>query len=158
MLSPKQVSLQVLTGHWNGNLPVDPVAIAKKLGVSVNPVCDSAYSGKAYLERGIRIIEYNGADPVLRQRFAIAHALGHHLLTHTDETHSFDDDPSKFSLHVASHQEAEANQFAAELLMPEMAVEHLIFKKNITSLDELAKLFSVSTVAIQYRLKMLGLL
>lgn len=156
--SPTQKARQVLINHWDGELPIDPAAIAGKLGISVKPVTGCDYSGKAYQEDGSWVIEYNDSESNLRQRFTIAHELGHHLMSHTDATHQFRDDPSKFNLNVAIPEETQANKFAAELLMPKLAIEHFVFNENISSLNKLAELFSVSTVAMQYRLKNLGLL
>lgn len=156
--SPTQKARQVLINHWDGELPIDPAALAGKLGIFVKPVTGCDYSGKAYQEEGSGIIEYNDSESKLRQRFTIAHELGHHVMSHTDATHQFRDDPSKFNLNVAIPAETQANKFAAELLMPKLAIEHFVFNEKISSLKTLAELFSVSTVAMQYRLKNLGLL
>lgn len=158
MSSPAQTAKQVLTEYWDGNLPVDPVSLAQKMDIAVKPVSGADYSGKAYQQDDTRCIEYNDSESLMRQRFTIAHELGHHLLAHTDANHQFRDDPSKFNLNVAIPEETQANKFAAELLMPKLAIEHFIFNEKISSLNELAKRFSVSTVAMQYRLKNLGFL
>lgn len=158
MSSPAQAAKQVLTEYWDGRLPIDPAAFARKMGIAVEPISGADYSGKAYQQDDTRYIEYNDTESALRQRFTIAHELGHHLLAHTDASHQFRDDSSKFNLNVAIPEETQANKFAAELLMPKLAIEHFIFNENISSLDELAKRFSVSTVAMQFRLKNLGLL
>lgn len=155
---PDQAAQQVLLENWDGTFPVDPRAVAEKAGISIRPVSSRDYSGRAYIENGVQVIEFNTSDSSLRQRFTIAHELGHHALHHTEAGHRFRDDPSKFSLNVVSPKETAANKFAAELLMPELAVKHFVINKNITSLEELAKLFSVSTVAMKFRLKNLGLL
>lgn len=62
------------------------------------------------------------------------------------------------------YEEAQANRFAAELLMPRSTVEHL-FKENFNRatnelllLRLLANAFEVSSSAIQYRLVNLGLM
>lgn len=155
---PDQAAQQALLEYWDGSFPVDPRALAEKVGIAVRPVSNQNYSGKAYIENDVPVIEYNRSDSFLRQRFTIAHELGHHALNHTQAGHRFRDDPSKFSLNVVSPKETAANKFAAELLMPELAVKHFVINKNITSLDQLAELFSVSTVAMKFRLKNLGLL
>ena len=158
MNSTTQKALQVLIDDWDGLFPVNPVAIAKKAGINVKAVRDLGYSGKAFIKDGVPVIEYNDSDSDLRKRFTVAHELGHHLLNHTDSGHQFRDDPKAFSINVPSSTEVEANKFAAELLMPEVAVKHFVFKEGITSLPELAERFAVSTVAMQFRLKNLGLL
>lgn len=157
---PVKKAKQVLTECWDGLLPVSPKKIAEKVGVSVRAAANNEpYSGKAFLENEIKVIEYKSSEIPLRQRFTIAHELAHHMLGHTNEGHKyreFQDDVSKFNLREADPFEIQANKFAAELLMPKEAVEYLIMEKNITSLNKLAELFQVSTVAMKYRLTNLG--
>jgi len=158
MSSPATTANRVLTQYWDGQLPIDPASLAQKMGVTVKPIRGADYSGKAYQDHNTCYIDYNDSESALRQRFTIAHELGHHLLNHTDATHQFRDSPKDFALNVVSPVETEANKFAAELLMPKFAVEHFILNKGISSIPKLANLFSVSTVAMHYRLKNLGLL
>lgn len=99
-----------------------------------------------------------------RERFTIAHELGHFLL-HSEESISssnFFVCRTKDIHNAASHQnkrgkESEANRFAAELLMPKQLVEQLAhqWKANI---PKMANLFDVSTEAMGIRLTQLGFL
>ncbi|MBV8368568.1 MAG: ImmA/IrrE family metallo-endopeptidase [Candidatus Eremiobacteraeota bacterium] len=110
-------------------------------------------------------------DDDVRQRFTIAHELGHFrlhvgrpLLLETSATH-FSLNERRTGGEVPSpYEEAQANRFAAELLMPRSTVEHL-FKENFNRatnelllLRLLANAFEVSSSAIQYRLVNLGLM
>jgi Zn-dependent peptidase ImmA (M78 family) len=156
--NPTVKAREVLAKYWDGELPIDPSAIAKKMGIVVTPVTCCGYSGKAFQEDDQAVIEYDRDEYSLRQRFTIAHELGHHVLGHTGNGHQFRDEASKFNLNVPIPEESQANKFAAELLAPEMAIKHLIFKEKINSLTKLAEKFSVSTVAMKYRLTNLGLL
>ncbi len=67
-------------------------------------------------------IMINASHPPPLQRFTAAHELGHHLLGHSD---SFDDAQSIVDGGGADDpKEVAAQTFAANLLMPIMAVEH----------------------------------
>ncbi len=103
-----------------------------------------------------------------RQRFTIAHELGHYMLNHQRQG-VFVDTPEKyFTLFRDSNsskgedfQEREANAFAAALLMPLDLVREgtgYISRSNITRnedfdlVSELARRFYVSNLAMSYRL------
>lgn len=156
--NPTVKAREVLAKYWDGGLPIDPRAIAEKMGITVKPVTCCGYSGKAFHKNDQAVIEYDENEFSLRQRFTIAHELGHHVLGHTASGHQYRDEANKFSVHVPIPEESQANKFAAELLAPEMGIKHFIFKENINSLDKLAEKFSISTVAMKYRLTNLGLL
>lgn len=150
---PIGVAQWYLDRYWNRQLPVDPVAIAQAAGVRVfqNPNL-APLSGCFYDEDG-PVIEFNGREPLVRQRFTVAHELGHHALGHGPR---FRDPSENFSLTAYDSKEVAANQFAAELLMPADVINHLIMKRKITDFDRLAALFNTSGVAMQFRLKNLG--
>ena len=80
----------------------------------------------------------------MRQRFSVAHELGH-LLLHPE--------PAPGS----RVHEREANTFAAELLMPADEIrDHLPTPVDITALKETADGYGVSVAALAYRGKDLG--
>lgn len=88
-------------------------------------------------------IGYNKAQHPHRQRFTIAHEIGHLLLGHTGENFILD-------LNSKKPEEIEANQFAAELLMPlEMLKKDLQNKKNA---KDIAKEYNVSEETVWWRL------
>lgn len=105
---------------------------------------------------GIQIIEnkkasigYNQTQHPYRQRFTVAHEIGHLLLGHTEKNFILD-------LNSKKPEEIEANQFAAELLIP------LFFLKSDIKRDKdskiLAKKYWVSEEAMWWRLMDLKLL
>ena len=88
-------------------------------------------------------IGYNKAQHPHRQRFTVAHEIGHLLLGHTGKNFILD-------LNSKKPEEIEANQFAAELLMPlEMLKKDLQSKKNA---KDIAKEYNVSEEAVWWRL------
>ena len=152
----------VLKRHWDYKLPVKPKRIARSLGLDVRrfPMSDiddrhpdHGLSGKFEMEGKVPVCYYNPDEPKVRQRFTIAHEIGHFVLGHGN---SFRDPVSNFSRDGYDYREVQANQFAAQLLMPEIAINYMIQKRNVTRLKELAEIFSVSQVAMDYRLQNLG--
>ncbi len=147
-----------LDDYWDGILPVDPGAIARAAGVAV--IADPALlaeglSGKYAVESGHPTIRYNPNESRVRQRFTIAHELGHHALGHPE---SYRDPAANFSSLSYDPAEAAANRFAAQLLMPREILLFKIGEMRSPRLAELAEAFDVSQFAMQYRLKRLGLL
>lgn len=144
----------LLANYWNGQLPVDPEAIARACGVRVDPKfgLDGA-SGMFEFTGDVPVISYSVIESKVRQRFTIAHELGHWALSHG---RSFRDEPSNFSTTSYSPKERAANQFAAELLMPADAVNVAISQQRISDIGQLARMFNVSQIAMTYRLQNLG--
>jgi Zn-dependent peptidase ImmA (M78 family) len=88
-------------------------------------------------------IGYNQSQHPHRQRFTVAHEIGHLLLGHTGKNFILD-------LNSKKPEEIEANQFAAELLMPlEMIKKDLQNKKKA---KDIANKYNVSEEAVWWRL------
>jgi hypothetical protein len=108
----------------------------------------------------------NADDILARRRFTAAHELGHFVL-HRGEMERFrldTDDTLKESEPVKDPKEAEANRFAAELLMPEEVIreraaelmkEHTGCPRLVLAY-RLASELLVSREAMRYRLNTLG--
>lgn len=165
---------KVLDLCWDGRLPVDPKELAENLLVrdysqedgDKIPVVVKARSsinlrgasGQARLvddeEDGwVYVCEFNRDEISYRNRFTIAHELGHVVLGHVTDVRSpkrdttfTNDDPD----------ERYANAFAAALLMPEKFVRKLY--RSARNIQELADAFGVSTAAMNFRLKNLGII
>jgi len=92
-----------------------------------------------------------------RKRYVLAHELGHMLL-HSDHTASFTDDDSTLEGYKRGPQEKEANDFAAELLMPADKFSKACEKKkfNPQLLFDLANRFNTSITSTVYRYIDLG--
>jgi Zn-dependent peptidase ImmA (M78 family) len=88
----------------------------------------------------------------LKKRFVLAHELGH-LLLHKEDCISFSDDYRTLEAMRSGTQEAEANEFATELLMPTIEFFKFIYLKKFTPglLRELAEKFQTSITSIVYR-------
>ena len=101
--------------------PVDVNRIADFLGFIVIPFdFPDSVSGLTFIEGDVKSIGVNMNHASARQRFSIAHELGHYLSGHEAYDHSktqVEVGPTFLNPH--NRQESEANEFAAELLMPE---------------------------------------
>lgn len=96
------------------------------------------------------IIGYNENASVTRQRFSVAHELGHLHMGHLHGQSSID-------LDSKDNDEIEANAFATELLMPQAPLTKDI-KSGIKDPETLAKRYQVSPEAMWWRLSKTGLI
>jgi len=156
-------AIKEVLAHPNAALRPLPVAeIARQRGIEVvfDPL-ESAedVSGFYFREGERRVIGVNSAHPSVRQRFTIAHELGHALLhdnegLHLDQAFKFRDRRSELAI---DREEIDANAFAAGVLMPEDDVWDAIDRFAIDFLDDrtmraAARHFGVSVQALSYRL------
>ncbi|NKB78045.1 MAG: ImmA/IrrE family metallo-endopeptidase [Gammaproteobacteria bacterium] len=161
----RMTASDVLSQHWDGYLHVCPKKIAQSMGVTLKEFdaaiqldrnhVDHGLSGKFEFEGDTPVCYYNSSEPLLRQNFTIAHELGHYALGHGK---SFRDPVSNFSSRGNEFKEIQANDFAAQLLMPKSQVLGYIRERGIVDIGKLADIFKVSQVAMKYRLKNLGVL
>lgn len=145
-------------------VPVESLAALVNAEITFEPF-DGALSGMVYRrEDGNAIIGVNSLHPPNRRRFTVAHELGH-LLLHGDELHIDEGFPFAFRDEVSSlavdPAEIEANQFAAELLMPQEWLASEIHGQHLDIESEeviaaLAKKFGVSLQSMTHRLTNLG--
>lgn len=119
-----------------------------------------------------RVIRINMYEPLVRQRFTIAHEIGHILLGHDGISYR-DPNYQKYNDFIKRMNEVNANSFAAELLMPEnllrKALENTMFELNYDSdqkfsdsdidylAENTAKKMLVSVESFKYRLKNLNI-
>ena len=147
-------------------IPVDVERVAEHLGLKiiVQPL-DDEYSG--YLTVKEKNIVVNSAHSPVRQRFTIAHEIGHFQLhCQQADTPMFVDKTVYFRApqfsDEARAQEREANYFAAELLMPEESLAEYLDAHPMNAsaysreVRELADKFKVSKQAMEFRLRDLG--
>lgn len=163
----EQKARDILRQHGLETIPINPVSLANQLGIQVNNAKFNNDTIAAMIaKRGDNLmLLVNQDDPPYRKRFSIAHELGHHFL-HLISDGEFVDKESDLFRGVEfedskafldrDRQEVQANIFAAALLMPEDMVREEF--KNVSSVDELAIKFGVSSQAMAIRLTILGLI
>ncbi|MBB6611788.1 ImmA/IrrE family metallo-endopeptidase [Pontibacter sp. Tf4] len=172
---------ELLTDLKITQAPVPVRKIAKALGLSIKAYdLGDGVSGALLLDNDKAIIGVNPSESRERTRFTIAHEIGHYSLHKSSSALFVDKDGliqkiEEDGVRVLFRDgksssgevkiEREANAFAAALLMPVN-----LLKKEINSLDldnykhdeeiinELARRFKVSTIAMTYRLTNLGVL
>lgn len=165
----ERTALAVLEAHWpEGTFPVDPVAIAKRVGLEVYTAqLGDDISGMLLKEQGEAARIYVDVDDVhTRQRFTVAHELGHYFdreqdgLLGDDCEGGRESDVSSFGFvdyrkGGFTLQEFFANEFAGHLLMPASEVQRLC--DDETPLATMQAHFGVSMEAMRIRLKRLNL-
>lgn len=168
LLRPEAEALAILESVKATSFPVDVVEIALGLGLFVAPVdLGDDVSGMLVMNEGGGAIGYNPQHSSARQRFTIAHELGHYIL-HREEAPLFIDKQysvvfrDERSSTGADKREREANAFASALLMPEGPLRSAATKVGFDLADDaaltsLARQFGVSKQALSYRLAGLGL-
>lgn len=146
------VARTLLDEYWDYEIPISPEDFAEKLGLSVVQSSDMG-TKSGYFDSKSRTIYVNANDCDERRRFTIAHELGHFCLHHGS---SLRDTSNLNWLAINPEHERAANQFAAELLMPAIAIKAMIEVRNIKDPIALRQAFGVSSQALYYRLKNLG--
>ena len=165
---PCQQAQDILSRLAIKSLPTPVEKIAKLLGAQVRfAAFDNELSGMIYIKEGLPIIGVNALHHPNRQRFTIAHEIGHlelHRGLITTTVHVDKDFPALLrSAHSAlgtEKIEIEANQFESALLMPVKLIEEVLAGRQFDiddegPLEELAKRFKVSKQALAYRIRSL---
>ena len=144
------------------NVPVDLEKIATSLGLTIEyQPLDGEISGCLIRnENGGATIGINSLEHPNRQRFTLAHEIGHYIL-HKEESTFIDRKfyRSSNSKDGKRAEEIEANDFAGQLLMPEefliKDIEELQKSQdaeNGNAIEGLAKKYKVSKQALMFRL------
>lgn len=169
--NPEQMAEQLLQEQGIDRPPVPVERLAKRLGIQVvyEPF-DGEVSGMLVQEQtdGPPIVVVNSLNAAVRQRFTVAHELGHHLLhghgVYVDRPLAVKFRDTQSSLAI-DPEEIQANRFAAALLMPRDWVirdaDHLLARQRDIPdeelIERLAKEYRVSRQAMEFRLANLGI-
>jgi len=145
-------------------VPVDTIALAMGLDVRYAPTSDDV-SGALIRDGKNAIIAVNSAHHENRQRFTIAHEIGHFIL-HKRARRHFDEDfridyRNTVSSSATQRDEIDANRFAAALLMPERFLRKDLLRMKVdldpdSMIQALAVRYKVSSRAMELRLLNLG--
>lgn len=130
--------------------PINLDKIIKQSGLSIKkgPFDDPNIMGMYDRKQGIILLSEN--DNLVRRIFTAAHELGHYYL-HKDKPNEIFFRKDFYLLDDNDKaQEQEANWFAASLLMPREMFSFFYKKMNI---EQLVKVFHVSSTAVYFRIK-----
>jgi Zn-dependent peptidase ImmA (M78 family) len=135
--------------------PVPIEDLVMGCGVQVLPWDFQNIDGVVVELDGGAVIWVNETQAKTRQRFTLAHELGHHLLRHVDAFHldlGGELAPSATGRNPGYDWRAErsANEFAANLLMPATMIRRAA--TTTTEVGALASRFKVSPAAMGFRL------
>ena len=134
--------------------PLDVIGLASSIGLSIEylPLTPDI-SGFLKRKGQSWTIGVNSLHHPNRQRFTIAHELGHYFL-HRD--HGDFEDRALFRKEMQyDHREFEANNFASKLLMPENEFRAQVIRYP-ANVDSVARHFGVSKAAATFRADSLG--
>ena len=163
----EDLTSEILMNNVMYKIPVDVIKIANSNDIKVyEGDLDKKISGAIRYKKDENEFEIlvNKNDMKSRQRFTVAHELGHYFL-HRDflkdeEIHidimyrTINND--KVNLEEIKRREKEVDYFAGALLMNRTLLEKM--HKENSSIKELAEIFDVSISAMTVRLDILGLL
>lgn len=140
--------------------PIKMSALAGEFGLTVNastlPAGISGQISPLAAGDGRFLIRVNRHEPKVRQRFTVAHEIGHYLLHRELIKDGLMDDVLYRSLTLSNEQEAQANRLAADILMPPKLVVRVSNDLQSAGVDRsarvLAEAFEVSEAAMKIRL------
>ena len=138
-------------------VPLNVAAVAEKVGIRIEYVSlKNGLSGILYKdeEDDSWVVQVNEDHHPNRQRYTIAHELGHFCL-HRHLRRRFED-KIFFRGGEANKPEWQANDFASAILMPEDKFREMV-RSGVSKVEVLAKEFKVSTLALRIRAKNLGI-
>jgi hypothetical protein len=137
--------------------PVMLGPIAKELGIPVKIIpLGKSIAGQIMRDplnggRAGFSIWINSDESKHRQKFTLAHELAHYIL-HRDLIDSGVVDDTMYRSDLNSTFETQANQLAADILMPIRLIKKYREQHPASDFKELAKLFDVSEQAMKIRL------
>lgn len=158
MASPEEIEI---IEKYKLSVPVKVGALAAELGLGVvrstlQPGISGQIGPSGEYPAGF-LIKVNRHESKSRQRFTIAHEIGHYIL-HRERIGLGITDTVLYRSKLSSNLEVEANRFAADLIMPMIQIRKKLAEigRGIdrTVASEMAAIFDVSTDAMEIRLKL----
>lgn len=167
-ITPQAQAAELISIHTDGTFPINVEKLASTLGLRVQyDTFEDNVSGFLLAKEGTGTIFINKSHHPNRQRFTVAHEIGHFKLHFESNERLFYD--TKISLYnrakspnnatdaTLPHEEREANIFASHILMPDSLLKKVFLQRPNLVGDEsdiafLAVLFQVSEIAMSIRL------
>lgn len=147
---------QICLKTWGEkDIPIQPIVLAHAVGVEVkmsNLDEDILATYTPAEGKKAACILYTSGVNEIRERFAIAHALGHHCLNHGIMQDTMD---SYKKTNLDPRHQA-SNTFALSLLLPESEIQRAIEHRIASTMEGLTRLFGVSETALMLQLSALG--
>jgi hypothetical protein len=137
--------------------PVDVMEVARRLGLGIyvsdlaKGVSGALVHDPSYETESGFVIFVDDSEAYVRQRFTAAHEIGHFVLHRDRIGEGIEDNYLLRSEGFSNWMEAQANRFAADLLMPFDLINALI-SQGVKDVPSLAKRLEVSEIAMGIRL------
>jgi Zn-dependent peptidase ImmA (M78 family) len=137
-------------------VPVPIEDVARHLRISISRAPSSDFSGLLIRKEDRALIGVNSSEAPVRQRFTIAHEIGHYIL-HPRKDAFVDFRKDRAATELKPPRERQADMFAAALLMPRSQLlkdVRKLAKDGVTETitDTLAVRYGVSEEAMGIRL------
>lgn len=149
-----------IISRFQQSAPVDVTGLAEALGLAVWESDDlpAGVSGKMFEDPtnggpSRYSIVVRASEPFVRKRFTVAHEIAHFLL-HRNRIGSFLLEDAWLRSNLSTREEVEANQFAADILMPRNLIAKYANLYGTSDPGVLASFFKVSEAAMRIRLAM----
>ncbi|SRR6266513_130750 len=152
----ESVAEQLLANFYIKEIPTPIEEVARHLGIRISRAPSSEFSGLLIRKDGRALIGVNSSEAPVRQRFTIAHELGHFIL-HPQKDAFVDFRKERHEGETKPPRERHADMFAAALLMPRKQLLkdfRRLAKDGYTDqiTVALAKQYAVSEDAMRFRL------
>jgi Zn-dependent peptidase ImmA (M78 family) len=153
----------LLTDECYDNHQLQLNVVLKKLGLlfAEAEFVDPAISGMIYAKNGVYTVYVNRRHSQTRKRFTAAHEVGHYISAQCDSLSKVQLSQEGFKDYVVSFRkdgicseaETEANEIAAQMLMPEKWVKQFL-DMNL-NIEQMANNFFISESAMTVRVEKL---
>lgn len=142
----RNAAWDILIRHKISYLPVRVSEICRKEGIKIK-ICapGSENDGYSTIALGTPCIYYNNKCKIGRQRFTVAHELGHIMLGHVGKYELINREPSQNDNPI----EQSANIFASRLLAPAC----VLWGCGVKSYLDIMQLCDISETAAKYRME-----
>jgi predicted transcriptional regulator len=152
VLERQATRLLKLSGIAGPPVPVEQI-VASLPRIEVRRHADLPTSGRTQWTGTRWVILLDSGEARVRQRFSLGHELAH-VIYHPLAGMVL---PDRGERSAEERLEQACEYFAACLLMPRLWIKRAYFDESIQDVPSLARLFSVSWVALRLRLEQLGL-
>ena len=138
-------------------VPVPIEDVARHLRISISRAPSADFSGLLIRKEGRALIGVNSSEAPVRQRFTIAHEIGHYVFCIPRKDAFVDFRKDRAATELKPPRERQADMFAAALLMPRSQLlkdVRKLAKDGVTETitDTLAVRYGVSEEAMRIRL------
>lgn len=140
MINPeKEQAENVFENYTDGIVPVDMEKLYQRLGIKIE-------LGDSDVVNSSTSVTLSKDYSVTKQRYALAHMLGHIILKHQLP---IEENCSSYFTGSANEEEMDANVFALSLLIPETTFDLYVRKLGYEDVSSIAAICGVSESAIK---------